>query len=81
MDKIQEMGELLDLKRKITYFGFDKLNLKNLEPLRYETQFRIDKLIAESKQEEKTKKCSACDIIECSTKNDPTECLKENKEP
>lgn len=48
MDKIQEMGELLDLKRKIAYFGFDRLNLKSLEPLRYEVQHRIDKLIAES---------------------------------
>ena len=77
MDKLDEMGELLDLKHKIWYFGFGKLNLKNLEPLRYEVQFRIDKLIAESKQEEKAKKCESCDITECSTKNDPAECLKE----
>ena len=49
MDKIQEIGELLDLKRKIWYIGFDKLALRNLEPLRYEVQHRIDKLIAESK--------------------------------
>jgi hypothetical protein len=76
MDKIAEMGELLDLKYKIWYVGFGKLNLKNLEPLRYEVQFRIDKLIVESKQEEKAKKCVSCDITDCSTKNDPEECLK-----
>jgi hypothetical protein len=52
MNKVTEMGELLDLKSKIWYVGFNSLNLKNLEPLRYEVQYRIDKLIAESKNDE-----------------------------
>ena len=50
MDKIALLGELLDLKKAIAYIGFDKLPLKHLDPLRYEVQFRIDQLIAESKK-------------------------------
>ena len=29
-------------------------------------------------EKEKSKKCTVCDISECSTKNDSTECLKES---
>lgn len=45
MDKIERTILLQELRSKILYIGFDKLQLKNLEPLRHEVEWEIDKLV------------------------------------
>jgi len=42
---LSKMIELLDLKKKLAYVGFDKLNLKCLDPLRLEVEMKIQRLI------------------------------------
>ncbi len=47
---IAELGELLDLKAKLAYVGFNKLGLRGLDPLRAEVETRIEKILAEGKK-------------------------------
>lgn len=41
---IDEMIELMDLQKKLMYRGFDYLNLRFLDSLRAEVDFRIERL-------------------------------------
>ena len=44
-----EFHTLLQLQSKLRYMGYDRLNLRNLTPLRFEVDAKVERLIAESK--------------------------------
>jgi len=46
---MSEIGVLLDLKKKLAWIEYDKLNLISLDSLRIEVENRIQKLIHSSK--------------------------------
>jgi len=47
-----EFYHLLDLQKHLTRFDYDKLNLKNLDPLRWEVDQRVEERIALGKERE-----------------------------
>jgi len=49
MDNIEKIILLQRLKASLAYFKYAELNLQGLEPLRFELQTKIDRIIAEDK--------------------------------
>ncbi len=45
---------LLKLQSTLRYMGYDRLNLRHLTPLRFEVDFEVERLIAESKARKET---------------------------
>ena len=49
-DPISQLIGLMHLKHDIAYLGYDKLNLKELDPLRAEVADRIEDIISKDKE-------------------------------